>query len=153
MPNRPIFRKLNEEWNAEPNAPAPVVERAGDDLVVRFFLNPFKYKQFAEEDRGTLRFVDCCRYRLGPDNDEGWWRGQCRYRAHAPAWGNFYEISGDDPHLDEPTDWRVIKPDSRCSRHFLFYFRDGTFECVAMDWLFEPDPDNPLFRYFQSKIA
>jgi hypothetical protein len=152
MLTRLSFRKLNEGWNAEPNAPAPIATAAGPDLLLRFALNPFQFRQFAVGDEGVLRFVDCTRYRLGATNDEGWYRGQCRYSASAPAWGEFYEVSGTDDLrlLEEPTDWTTINKASRSSRHFLFYFRDETFECIAADWAYEPLPSNPLFLRFRS---
>ena len=114
------FRKLNEGWNAEPNAPWPRVATSGHDVLLRFLLNPFQFPTFAEEDQGVLRFKDCTWYRLGATNDEGWYRGQCRYSALAPSWGEFYEISGSDPHLMDPTDWKVgaelrFRPATSCS--------------------------------------
>jgi hypothetical protein len=142
----PSFTKLNEGWNAEPNAPHPKVTVSGTDVLLEFSLNPFRFPQFNPNDRGTLRFSACARYRLGATNDEGWYLGQCRYSSIAPAWGEFYEISGADTRLDEPQDWQGINEASDASRHFLFYFRDDTFECVATDWKSEPDETNALFR-------
>lgn len=147
----PAFKQLNHGWNAEPNAPAPVLELDGPDLLLRFFLNPFQFKQFEEEDVGVVRFHDCSRYRLGPTNDEGWYRGQCRYSASAPAWGEFYEVMGEDLRLDEPTDWVTAIGAPYPARHFLFYLRDNTFECIASDWSFGPEPSNALRRVFGSK--
>lgn len=140
------FRKLNEGWNAEPNAPWPRVAISGHDLLLRFVLNPFRFTSFSEEDEGILRFKNCARYRLGATNDEGWSRGQCRYSQLAPSWGEFYEIADPDPHLMDPTDWKMARGASTLSRHFLFYFRDETFECVAAEWTFEPAPDNALIH-------
>lgn len=145
------FRKLNEEWNAEPNAPWPRVAVSGNDVLLRFLLNPFRFTSFAEEDEGVLRFGDCARYRLGATNDEGWYRGECRYSKLAPAWGEFYEIAGPDPHRMEPIDWRVVSGVSPSSRHFLFYFRDETFECIAADWAFEPAPENSLIHKLRAR--
>jgi hypothetical protein len=123
----PAFTRLNNGWNVEPNAPHPKVTVAGDDVLLEFFLNPFKFRQFSPDDRGTIRFSACSRYRLGATNDEGWSRGQCRYSSIAPAWGEFYEASEADIRLNEPQDWRAINETSNASRHFLFYFRDETF--------------------------
>ncbi|WP_439375249.1 hypothetical protein ACRQ5Q_23475 [Bradyrhizobium sp. PMVTL-01] len=132
--------------NAEPNAPLPRVSVSGHDVLLRFLLNPFRFKSFAEDDQGILRFVNCGRCRLGATNDEGWWRGQCRYSNLAPAWGEFYEIAGPDPHALDPVDWKGISAISTEWRHFLFYFRDETFECLAEAWTFEPVPENALIR-------
>jgi len=141
----PAFRQLNVGWNAEPNAPAPSVEASGRDVLLRFALNAFQYPHFAEDDIGVIRFTGCSRYRLGNTNDEGWYLGQCRYSKTAPAWGKFYELIGPDEVADLPTDW-VNLGSEQAARHFLFYFRDNTFECVAADWVFEPIPTNALFR-------
>lgn len=146
MSERLSFRRLNEGWNAEPNAPYPRVAVSGDDVLLRFLLNPHIFESFAEEDEGILRFENCVRYRLGATNDEGWFRGQCRYSNLAPRWGEFYEISGPDPNLMEPIDWKITGGASTSSRHFLFYLRDETFECLADDWSFEPVPENALIH-------
>lgn len=140
-----IFTHFNHDWNAEPNDPGPQVEMRGNDLLLRFRMNPFQFEKFKEDEHGILRFVSASRYRLGPTNDEGWYRGQCRYSNVAPAWGEFYEISGEDPLRDQQKDWRIIAERTDHGRHFLFYFRDDTFECVAGDWQPEPEPANALW--------
>ena len=146
----PSFAKLNDGWNAEPNAPHPRISIAGSDLLLHFFVDPHQYKQFAEDDRGAIRFFACSRFRLGPTNDEGWYRGQCRYGKAAPKWGEFYEVSRADIQF---SDWQTATATASASRHFLFYFRDETFECIAADWQFDAEPTNALFRHFGAKIA
>jgi hypothetical protein len=126
------FIKINDGWNAEPNAPSPVVTRSGDDIVLGFGLNPFRFKQFSAGDRGRLIFRRCWRYRLGGTNDEGWYLGQCRFSKIAPAWGEFYEVLGDLKLESAPHDWVVVRPEPQPAvKHFLFYLRDQTFECDA----------------------
>lgn len=131
------FRQLNEGWNAEPNAPEPNVTVEGQDVVVSFRMNPYQFPQFSPKDVGQLRFVSCRRYRLGCTNDEGWYRGQCRFSKVAPQWGEFYEVGGDLRLGECPDDWVAVAQVQDSSRHFLFYFRDETFECDASDWEFE----------------
>jgi hypothetical protein len=131
------FQQLNDGWNAEPNAPDPAIELRGDEVVLAFFANPFQFPRFSEEQRLRLHFTNARRYRLGPTNDEGWHRGQCRFSGAAPRWGEFYEVSGDLK-LDRcPADWRVIRDSAQPSRHYLFYLRDQTFECEADHWSLE----------------
>ncbi len=138
------FTKLNEDWNAEPNAPNPKIEVAGKDILLSFYLNPFQFPQFEEDDVGVIHFKNCSRYRLGPENDEGWYLGQCRFSKLAPAWGEFYEVSGDLKLAECPSDWKAISPEVGDTRHFLFYFRDDMFECDAQEWQFEPTANNSL---------
>jgi hypothetical protein len=137
------FRQLNEAWNAEPNAPDPTVSLDGGDLMVSFRMNPFQFPQFSEGDVGKLRFRSCCRYRLGPTNDEGWYLGQCRFSNVAPEWGEFYEVGGDLRLAECPDDWVEVGSPQNGLRHFLFYFRDATFECDALDWSLEVERAGP----------
>ena len=142
------FIQLNHGWDAEPNAPFPEVIVQGSDVLLAFFVNAFQFEGFAPDERGALRFVNAERYRLGPTNDEGWYRGECRFSQLAPAWGEFYLVSGDASVLDAPDDWRALGARSGAGQHFLFYFRDNTFECVAQDCVIEASAANALHRQF-----
>ncbi|RYE67370.1 MAG: hypothetical protein EOO81_10510 [Oxalobacteraceae bacterium] len=97
-----IFTKLNYDWSAEPNDPGENVRVDGGEVELSFNLNPWTYKA-NEGERASLQFVDAVKWRLGPTNDEGWFRGLCRYGKSAPEWGEFYEISGDDAQRDALT--------------------------------------------------
>jgi hypothetical protein len=146
------FTKLNEGWNAEPNGHQPHISFEGKDLVFAFPLNDMMYPEYKTAEKGILRFRNCWRYRLGSTNDEGWYRGQCRFSRVAPEWGEFYEVHGDlrldyVPDLKafqtrgiqlepEPLNWITIGAPVNPSRHFLFYLRDETFECDAADYEF-----------------
>jgi hypothetical protein len=130
-----LFTKLNEGWNAEPSDPCPAVSVEGRRLTLTFALNSYLYSQFAEGDKAEILFDEFWRYRLGKTNDEGWYRGQCRFSGISPKWGEFYSVDGDLRLDKAPNDWVTVgeQPDSR-TQHFLFYFRDNTFECDAKDW-------------------
>jgi hypothetical protein len=140
------FHHLNEGWNAEPYVPNPGIEIQGQDLVLKFLVNAFQFTEFKEGEFGILRFVHCERYRLGPTNDDGWYSGLCRFSRLAPEWGEFYTVQGEAALLDAPHDWQIIAPATDGGRHFLFYFRDNTFECVAAHCLIEVDATNSLQR-------
>jgi hypothetical protein len=123
----------------------PKVRLEGTTLVLTFYLNPWAFPRFKLGDRGELMFPDCWRYRLGATNDEGWWRGQCRFSRRAPDWGEFYELEGD-LRLDRLPErsWALLaEPRDTNTRHFLFYFKDETFECDAADWDFRVIPGGP----------
>jgi len=137
--SNPIFKKLNDGWNAEPNAPEPDVGVRDNSVRLKFFLNPWAYVA-DEDEKGCLTFRECSMWRLGETNDEGWYAGQCRYSKAAPTWGEFYELLGEDDQQLKPSDWHELAPLTLRQRHFLFYFRDETFECFAMDWMFERGP-------------
>ena len=131
------FRKLNHDWNAEANAPNPTVSAQDGDVVLEFFANPNQFPRFSEGQRLRLRFRNARRYRLGATNDEGWYIGQCRFSGVTPAWGEFYEVTGDLRLERCPPDWQPVGVREGQGRHFLFYLRDETFECEADDWSLE----------------
>ena len=129
------FKQLNDGWNAEPNAPHVELMVSGTTLTLAFFANPYLYPEFADGQMIRLQFNDVWRYAVGCVNDEGWFRGQCRFSKLAPSWGEFYDVSGD-LRLDEfDAEWHVLtdKP-AHNLRHYLFYFRDENFECDAVSW-------------------
>ena len=126
------FLHLNADWNAQPNAPALKVTVDGTVVTLSFYLNSSAYDA-EEEEVAQLIFISCSRWRWDATNDEGWFMGKGRFAGVAPRWGEFYEIVGVDPSIDEQ-DWEVISPDRDAGRHFLFYFRDEAIECVAADW-------------------
>lgn len=130
------FKKLNDAWNAEPNAPDERVIVYDDRVELSFILNPWEFEA-SEGEIGRLLFEGCAQWRLGPTNDEGWYRGQCRYSKTAPDWGEFYEIIGPDSLVDQPDDWHALVSAAPGRRHFLFYLRDTTFECIAKEWAFK----------------
>ena len=134
------FRKLNEGWNAEPNAPEPQVKLNGKTLELSFFLNPWQFPEYAEGQHGRVTFTGVSHYRLGSTNDEGWYCGQCRFSGMAPKWGEFYEVGGDLLLQKVQGEWvQVTKSGDRARNHYLFYFRDETFECDADGWQFSPE--------------
>ena len=128
------FIQLNDGWNAEPNAPDPRVEWHGDDLRLTFLMNAFQFPDYDEDDVGEIIFSDCARFRLGTLNDEGWYRGQGRFRDVPHKWGEFYEVRGELRLDRAPEDWQIRDVGAAGLPHFLFYFRDHDFECDARSW-------------------
>jgi len=126
------YTQLNDGWNAAPNAPHPRIDVNGSLLKLFFRANAYQFPEFDREDVLQLRFRNCWRYRLGSTNDEGWYLGQCRFGKSIP-WGEFYEVSGN-LRIDETSDWVLLGCAGASTKHFLFYFRDGTFECDADSW-------------------
>ena len=131
----PVFTRLNEGWNAEPNAPGLRLKRVEETLLAHMAPNAFLYPAFAGVREITLRFAGCARYRITPVNDETWHRGGCRFSALAPSWGEFYEIAGDTRDGLDPAPWTAM--DGTGTRHFHFYLRDEALEVKAADWSLE----------------
>ncbi|MCL2860736.1 MAG: hypothetical protein FWF46_09440 [Oscillospiraceae bacterium] len=132
------FIKLNENWNAEPGAPGEEIEVNNPNVKLSFYLNTYIYDGFNEKDRGILEFQNCFQFSYGGPNDEGFYsHGQSRYKKYGIKWGEFY--------LVEDSDWETIsyakiyvnrKLDSNKLNHYLFYLKDGTFECFAENYKF-----------------
>ena len=131
------FIKLNDGWNAEPNAPDPCIKINGTDLVVSFLMGYFQFEECSEDDIGVLTFHNCVQYRMGT-NDEGFYMyGKDRFKPYGIKWGEFYRIDNSDWKTNFPDPIRV----SDCSgskglNHYLFYFRDEAFECIAESYEF-----------------
>lgn len=128
----PRFIRLNDDWNAEPNAPNLRLEHRGQDLLARVKPNPYLRRKSKNASGITLTFVNCAKYRVTPVNDEGWYRGQCRFSGLAPSWGEFYEITGNTRDEMDATLWQEMTGTGAC--HFHFYLRDETLEVKAQDW-------------------
>ncbi len=133
------FIKLNENWNADPNAPIPTIEVNGANLKLTFYLNVFIFHEFNENDLGVLEFYNCRQYRMGSPNDEGFYvHNQSRYKKHGVEWGEFYLVQDSDWEFNFP---QPIYVDTTLNmdklKHYLFYFRDDTFECVSESYSFK----------------
>jgi hypothetical protein len=133
------YKQLNIGWGAEPNAPEPQIDIdfTQGKLSLRFYLNPFMYNEVEEDTKAELLFSDCYMFRLGPTNDEGFYRGQCRFSNSGIKWGEFYQLEETDWKEKFPKDEVIIKGhlmNEDDLKHFLFYFRDNTFECVAKQY-------------------
>jgi hypothetical protein len=132
------FTKLNIDWNAEPNVPEEKITVIGDTVIVEFYLNYFVYNRFAEDDKGKLTFTGCHKYSTKGTNDEGYYMGQHRYKYEDLPWGEFYKLETDWS-IDFAADPVILSDPNNKERlnHYLFFFRDSTFECVAADYKIE----------------
>jgi hypothetical protein len=130
------YKKLNIGWNAQPNAPEVELDIEGDKLRVEFYLNPFIF-DVGEQDKGELTFTECFKYSFNTCNDEGYYHGQYRYNNETLPWGEFYELQ-HDWETDFPNDFETLnsQTDKQQLRHFIFFFRDNTLECIAKDFEF-----------------
>lgn len=128
----PTFTRLNDDWNAHPNDVRLRLERSGDELIARMKPNPYVYRQYEKIAEIIVSFKNCSNYRVTSVNDEGWYLGQCRFSGLAPAWGEFYEVSGNTQDNMNSTPW--VKMEGVGTRHFHFYLKDETLEIKAQDW-------------------
>lgn len=129
------FVQLNDDWNAEPNAPQPRGSWHNGVYELDFYLAENLVEPL--EAKGRVIFTACAAWRWEMTNDHGWYAGQGLYARQSPTWGEFYEVLGDDPEISDRS-WEGDLEEGRAKRHFVFYFRDNAFECFADDWCFKP---------------
>ena len=127
--------KLTTDWNAEPNAPEVALVVRGRNVILDFFVNYFLYHQFKEDDKAKLTFYNCHKYFYGSPNDEGYYLGQHRYKYTELPYGQFYQLK-TDWEIDFPKDCIILSPviDASKLHHYIFFFREATFECVAENY-------------------
>lgn len=130
------YKKLNTNWNADPNSPEPKTKLIDNNLNLSFYSNSFLFDKTNYEDEVTIVFYDVVKYRLGSTNDEGYFRQQFRYTNEQLPWGEFYELYESNWQNDFPTDEVLIQnfEDIDTLKHFIFFFKDETFECIAKDY-------------------
>jgi hypothetical protein len=145
------YRRFNDKWNADPNAPEPFLKVNGTNLVLEFFLNFRLDDQFKEGEKGTLVFYNCHKYSFTTMNDEGYLLGKHRYKNADLPWGNFYLLRTD---TEKEFDINAIvvnpKIGTRGLLHYIFFFKDNTFECLSEFYSFSK---NDSFKNFQLNKA
>ena len=131
------YKKLNIEWNAEPNAPLPELSVDGSQIRIKFFLDSFLNDYLEDDEMGELIFVNCHKYSFNNCNDEAYYRSKYRYNNSQLPWGEFYELQTEWRN-DFPQDGIVLNEsvDESILKHFIFFLRDNTFECVAEKYEF-----------------
>lgn len=130
------FVKISDDWNADPVLPEIDLKIKEKDLVLEILLNYYAFDHFSEGDKIQITFSSCSKYSLNTCNDEGYYAGQYRINPSELPWGEFYEIkNGIDRNLPEPV--VEITNNITDKRHFIFFFKDETFECLSNDYKIE----------------
>ena len=130
------YKKLNRNWNsAQVNANAEI-SMADEILNLTFNLDPFKYEHIDEGDKGVLEFFKVYAYQLLPIDKESYMSGQFRFSNSQLPWGEFYELTGSNWKKNFPEDKVLVDGslNSKGQRHFILFFPDTIFECVAEDY-------------------
>ena len=137
MTNRIQFEQLNIGWNAEPNAPELSISVECDAVIIMFYLNAFAYEGYSEGDKVKITFHNAYQYRVGAPNDEGFYiYNQSRYKKYGVKWGEFYLVHNSDWQENFPEPIKVGIPNDNL-KHYLFYFKDEAFECIASSYSIE----------------
>ena len=130
------FVQISTSWNADPVSPEVELQVVGNDLEMDIYLNHYAYENTKEGDKTKIKFKNCSEYSLNVCNDEGYYYGQYRTTPKVLSWGEFYEIKGGlDRNLPQPI--VQLTSDKSHKRHFVFFFKDEAFECLASDFSME----------------
>ncbi|GAL63185.1 hypothetical protein JCM19300_1207 [Algibacter lectus] len=134
IPTRKIdYIQISNDWNADPVSPEIELKVDGIHLIMDIYLNHFRFDKYQAGDKVKIRFKNCSEYSLNTCNDEGYFYGQYRTNHNELPWGEFYEIkSGLDKELPNPIE--KIQTSNSDRKHFIFFFKDETFECLASDY-------------------
>lgn len=136
------YKQLNQEWNADPNAPEVSLQIIHRNLIIKTYLNYFVYDDFNEGDYAIIKFKNVTSYSFNTCNDEGYYYGQYRFGPKELPWGEFYEIeSGLDRNLPDPL--ITIQKGIAQHKHYVFFFKDNTLECIAENYEVKMFTKNP----------
>ncbi len=132
------FKKLDYKFKPELGAPQIDELRLSKDYLLTFNL--------LGGGKGRLTFKNCIAHTLGAPNDEAFDNLHpypeselINYKNLGFAQGELYEVEGLATAFkrkvmssDEITD-----PPFESCRHFIFFTKEGTFQCFATDYIFE----------------
>nr|WP_299382190.1 hypothetical protein [Allomuricauda sp.] len=138
MIKKPTYVKLNFDFDAEPNAPSPDISINDSTLILKFLLNPFLWDNVEDDEQAELHFYDVLKYRLGGPGSDNF--SDFRYYDEGIDNYGFYHLKNSYWTKDFPLDEKVVseEPNSENGvfKHYVFFFRDNTFECIAEDFKF-----------------
>ena len=130
------YIQITNNWNADPVSPEIELSLDEENLIMDIYLNHYAFENFKEGDKVKILFKNCAEYSLNTCNDEGYYYGQYRTNPNELPWGEFYEIkSGLDRNMPSPI--VKINNDNSDKKHFIFFFKDETFECLASEYELE----------------
>lgn len=128
------LKKINHNYESDPNIAEPIVKLHNNELSLYFRLNSFSFN-FQAGQKGCIKFNDCFALRIGAPNDEGFdlntdsfWK---REQFLAIQWNSFYEV------IDKPSISYLQKFYKLSERvppgihHYVFFMKEATFECLA----------------------
>lgn len=130
-----LYKILTIGWNADPETPELTIRAEKNILKLEFYLNNFLQTQFKENHKCSLIFHNCHKYYLGAPQTDIHQIGSGRFKAGELPFGEFYEIQSNRK-IDFPKQATILNGtiDPEVLKHYLFFFKDGTFECLASDY-------------------
>ena len=136
------FERIRLEHEAEPNMAVPEVNVLESDIVLSFDVE-------GQNNYSEIEFKDCLMYRVGSPNDEGFYSSDQHPKINNSVYshqnfpnlqfGYFYKVTGLNWRQNKLGEGTLVLNDHPGNdggySHFVFFMKDGTFECVAKDWV------------------
>lgn len=137
--------KINRDYASDPNLAIPMLRIYDNWISLHFPLNYYIFP-FHENSKAIIRFENCLMFRSGDPNDEGFYGKNNNTRW---KYEDFSYVEVDDFYVVENSDWQTnFGPDAYINqnlmkdlsipkekyKHFVFFMKEGTFECVATDY-------------------
>ena len=134
-------QKLNIDWEADSVSSMPLCWEENTNVYLDFFLSKENKLVYKNEERVRIVFRNCEKYSFNYCNDEGFYRGQYRIKPNELEWGEFHELLNyNDRNFPKET---IIENNINLERkHFIFFFKDETFEVIAESFNIEIPPNN-----------
>jgi hypothetical protein len=131
------YIKLNRNWNAELNSPDPEISLIDEGIELSFALNHDAFEHIDEGEKGKVVFDQVYAYRLDSTDRDGYLNRAFRFKNDQLPWGEFYELRSTK-WKDFPEDKTVLDQEINKDnlRHFIFFFGNQIFECLAADYRF-----------------
>lgn len=132
-------KKLNINWSIESNEADAKLTLDGMDVVLEFALNATDFEHIATEERGQLLFETVYAYRIHETTKDAYLGGSYRFKSSLVPWGGLYELMDSGWIKDFPADAIPVNASmsKKGLRHFVFFWHNSVFECVASDYLFK----------------
>ncbi len=129
------LRKINSNYESDPNIADPEIKLDEDNITLFFALNYFIFK-FKEGSVGSIFFKKVRCYRIGKPNDEGFFLNEHELwnKDNFPegiVWNHFYEAENvPKEHFDS---FRQVADFEKAEvlHHYVFFMKEATFECLA----------------------
>jgi hypothetical protein len=142
MNTKITFDKLDIPLKPEPNTATPKVDVFSDTLLLSFSTNVYNTE-------GKIIFNEPLMYRIGDPNDEGFFDSKSNPKIKNDSiysFTRFPDLEFNAFYIVKGYDWKnsllgkgtnilneEYKNISDCI-HFVFFMKDGTFECIARSY-------------------
>ncbi|MBL8015555.1 MAG: hypothetical protein JNK26_05215 [Candidatus Doudnabacteria bacterium] len=136
---QPVIKKLDFGYFPDPNTTdlKDNITQHDGEVVLEFPLNHLVTKDLGETSRGRLTFSLVTKHVYGPPNDEGFYihyKNIFDYPVLGFKVDELYEVTGLQNEFGKENAQLLNDP---TNKHYIFFVKEGTFQCVAQSWKFE----------------